>query len=165
MALPPIRYADGTDWVLTTAGIRPYPKAAQELIQFAESRGWWAINAYQDNGALVRVAPDGFTHRIRVEVGRAPTVALDPVMVRPRLMNGYRYMILWTSEPGSHSQFHVNKIMAISTEWGGWTSVPGTSDVMAKINRFPLITPPALTDTPGAGGGQTKIEDQCYGRA
>ena len=149
MALPPIRYVDGTDWVLTTAGIRPYPKAAKELIQLAESRGWWAINAYQDSGALVRVAPDGFTHRIRVEVGRAPVVG----------RNGYRYMILWTSEPGPHSQFHVNKIMAISTEWNGWISVPGTSDVMAKINRFPMIAPPVSVAEPGTGG------DQCYGRA
>jgi len=134
---------------LTTAGIRPYPKAAKELIQLAESRGWWAINAYQDSGALVRVAPDGFTHRIRVEVGRAPVVG----------RNGYRYMILWTSEPGPHSQFHVNKIMAISTEWNGWISVPGTSDVMAKINRFPMIAPPVSVAEPGTGG------DQCYGRA
>ena len=162
MALPPIRYVDGTDWVLTTAGQRPYPKAAQELIELAESRGWWTMN-----GLPVRVAPDGFTHRIRVEVGRAPIMGRDPVTVLPRLMNGYRYMVLWTSEPGPHAQFHVNKIMAISTEWDGWISVPGTSDVMAKINRFPLNAPPALTDVPGAGGDQTKtkIEDQCYGRA
>jgi hypothetical protein len=156
MAIPPIRYADGTDWVLTTAGIRPYPKAAKELMEFAESRGWWAINAYQDSGALVRVAPDGFTHRIRVEVGRAP------IMGR----NGYRYMILWTSEVNQpHAQFHVNKIMAISTEWDGWISVPGVSDVMAKMNRFPMIAPPVSVVEPGTGGDQTKIDYQCYGRA
>lgn len=161
MALPPIRHVDATDWVLTTAGIRTYPKAAHELIEFAESRGWWALD-----GLPVRVAPDG-THRIRVEVGRSP------VMGR----NGYRYMILWTSEPeNAHAQFHVSKILAISTEWAteshrcsrpecvitqrnGWISVPGVSDVMTKIERFPLSTPPALQDTPGAGG------DQYLGRA
>lgn len=158
MAIPPIRYADGTDWVLTTAGIRPYPKAAKELMEFAESRGWWAINAYQDSGALVRVAPDGFTHRIRVEAGRAP------IMGR----NGYRYMILWTSEVDQpHAQFGVSKLMAISTEWDGWISVPGVSDVMAKMNRFPLTAAPLLRDDPGTGAAQTrsKIQDQCYGRA
>jgi hypothetical protein len=107
---------------------------------------------------LVRVAPDGFTHRIRVEVGRAP------IMGR----NGYRYMILWTSEVEEpHAQFHVNKIMGLSTEWNGWISVSGTSDVMAKMNRFPLTAAPVLRDDPGTGAAQTKttIQDQCYGRA
>jgi hypothetical protein len=153
MAIPPIRYTDGTDWVLTTAGIRPYPKAAHELMELAESRGWWIMN-----GLPVRVAPDG-THRIRVELGRSSSGGL----------NGYRYMILWTSEVEvPHAQFHVNKIFAISTEWNGWISVPGTSDVMAKINRFPLTAAPVLRDHhPGTGADQTKtkIEDQCYGRA
>jgi hypothetical protein len=152
MALPPIRYTDGTDWVITTAGIRPYPKAAHELMELAESRGWWILD-----GLPVRIAPDGFTHRIRVEVGRAP--------VRGR--NGYRYMILWTSEAEvPHAQFHVNKVMAISTEWDGWISVPGTSDVMAKINRFPLTAAPVLRDHhPGTGADHPRIQDQCYGRA
>lgn len=146
-------YQDSRDWVLTTQGVKSYPKAANQLIELAESRGWWALD-----GLPVRAAPDGLL-RIRVEIGRGPVAG----------RNGYRYMVLWTMEPGPHSQFSVTKIMAMSTEWDGWVQVPGTSDIMAKMNRFPLqagrsrshsvTAAPALRDFPGAGAGH------CFGRA
>lgn len=135
MALPPIRYVDGTDWVLTTAGIKPYPKAANQLMELAESRGWWTMN-----GLPVRLAPDGSVHRIRVEVGRGPFAG----------RNGYRVMVLWTSEPGPHSQFHVEKCFIMSTEWDGWKAT-GVADVMAKIDRHPVTAALVLRDDPGTG--------------
>jgi hypothetical protein len=139
MVLLPTVYVDNRDWVLTLTGLRPYPKVARDLMGMAEANGWWIMD-----GLPTRIAPDGFTHRIRVEVGRKP--------VRGR--HGYRYMALWTSDAGEFSQFSVSKILGMSTEWNGWISIPGITDIMSKIGNNPLNTVPALPGPCGAGTGQ-----------
>jgi hypothetical protein len=63
-------------------------------------------------------------------------------------------MILWTSDVAEHSQFAVAKIMAMSTEWAGWIQVPGVSDVMSKIEHWPLKPAPVLPDHRGTGATQ-----------
>lgn len=135
MALLPTVYEDSRDWVITVSGVRPYPKAAKELLELAESRGWWTLD-----GLPVRVASDGL-HRIRVEIGRRPSGG----------RNGYRYMALWTSDVGDHGQFAVAKIMAMSTEWDGWIQISGISDVRAKIEHWPAKPAPVLRESPGTG--------------
>lgn len=141
MALSPTVFEDSREWVITKSGVHPYPKAAYELVTLAESRGWWALD-----GLPNRLDPSGLIHRIRVEVGRPPIAGRF----------GFRYMALWTSEDSP--QFSLAKIMAFSTEWGfadrrdavpiedrfpgyRWVQIPGVSDVMTKIEKFPYKPP------------------------